>query len=97
VALAAAKIDLADDGRSLSGEDRARLAQVAQAYKNGSAGVRVIGHSRAAGIDGFDDALDHANAVAQALTQLGVPAGSITVEAKPGSSGRGLAEVQVEN
>jgi outer membrane protein OmpA-like peptidoglycan-associated protein len=107
VTLAAAEIGFAADG-SLSSDDRKRLADVAEMAKDGDAKVRIIGYGRQGrGPDAvqqelasFDAALDRANAAAQALAKLGVPASRITVQVAPelrdGGLAAGRAEVLIE-
>jgi len=99
VTLVAAEIDFAGDGKTLSAEDNQRLAEAAKLQKQGGGSLRVIGYARrgygpdAAREDlaGFGTALDQANAVAQALAKLGVPASRITVQAAPADLAGGLA------
>ncbi len=106
--LQAAEIAFAGDGTVLSAEDNQRLAEVAKLQKQGGGSLRIIGYARRGyGADAARDqlqsfgvALDRANAVAQALAKLGVPAGRITVQAAPeeavGGLGAGQAEVLLD-
>jgi outer membrane protein OmpA-like peptidoglycan-associated protein len=108
VTLQAAEIGFAGDGKTLSAEDNQHLAEAAKLQKQGGGSLRVIGYARrgygpdAAREDlaSFGAALDRANAVAQALTKLGVPASRITVQAAPeqvaAGLGAGAAEVLLE-
>ena len=107
VTMAAAEIGFAADG-ALSADDRKRLADVAGMLKDGGGKVRIIGYGREGrGPDAvqqelasFDMALDRANAAAQALAKLGVPASRITVQVAPelrdGGLEAGRAEVLLE-
>jgi outer membrane protein OmpA-like peptidoglycan-associated protein len=96
VTVSAAEIDFTGDGRTLSAQDGTRLAEVAQLYKQSGGSLRVIGHGGGAGnIASFDEALDRANAVVQALTKLGIPASRITVQTAA-EGGRAGAEVLVD-
>lgn len=96
VTVTAAEIDFAGDGRTLSARDGTRLAEVAELYKQNAGSLRVVGHGGGAGdIASFDEALDRANAVAQALAKLGIPASRITVQTAA-ETGRAGAEVLVD-
>lgn len=106
--LQAAEIAFAGDGSALSAEDNQHLVEVAKLQKQGGGSLRIIGYARRAyGADAARDqlqsfgvALDRANAVAQALAKLGVPANRITVQAEPedamGGSSTGQAEVLLD-
>jgi outer membrane protein OmpA-like peptidoglycan-associated protein len=97
------RIAFAGDGTDLSAEDQKRLAAVAGRQKQGDDAVRVIGYGGAGSgadaaqqkLQSFGTALDRANAVAAALTKLGVPAGRITVQTAPPAAGNGTAAGQV--
>ncbi|HUH84964.1 MAG TPA: OmpA family protein [Stellaceae bacterium] len=96
VTVTAAEIDFAGDGRTLSAQDGTRLAAVVQLYKQSGGSLRVIGHGGGAGnIASFDEALDRANAVAQALAKAGIPPNRITVQTAA-EAGRAGAEVLVD-
>jgi outer membrane protein OmpA-like peptidoglycan-associated protein len=81
------------------------LSDIAGLYKQSGGRIRVIGHAEeTAGGGGdavqrqvasLDLALDRANAVAQALAALGVPANAISVEAAPTHSGSELPRAEV--
>jgi outer membrane protein OmpA-like peptidoglycan-associated protein len=87
VAFAAGSSDLADTQRSA-------LAEIAGLYKQTGGQIRIVGHAEPGRssdairqrIAGLDLALDRANAVAQALAKLGVPAREIRVEAAPATA-----------
>lgn len=87
VAFAPGSSDLAETQRSA-------LAEIAGLYKQTGGDIRIVGHSEPGHsndairqrIAGLDLALDRANAVAQALTKMGVPANNIRVEAAPAST-----------
>ncbi|MGH7012890.1 MAG: OmpA family protein [Stellaceae bacterium] len=98
VAFAQGSADLAETQRSA-------LAEIAGLYKQTGGEIRIVGHSEPGHssdairqrIAGLDLALDRANAVAQALARLGVPAHNIRVEAAPASAAeRPRAEVFME-
>jgi outer membrane protein OmpA-like peptidoglycan-associated protein len=104
ITLAAAELTFAADGKTLTPEDNRELAEVARLYKEGGGRLRIIGYGRpgqrpdaaAQELAGFDAALDRANAAAQALAKLGVPASRITIQAAPAFAAAGPAEGQVE-
>lgn len=87
VAFGAGSSDLAETQRSA-------LAEIAGLYKQTGGQIRIVGHAEPGQssdairqrIAGLDLALDRANAVAQALARLGVPARDIRVEAAPASA-----------
>jgi outer membrane protein OmpA-like peptidoglycan-associated protein len=97
IMIEAAEIGFVADGTVLSAEDNEHLAEVVRMYRQGGARLRVVGYGgRGTGaaaaqqeLISFGTALDRANAVAQALTKLGVPAGHITVQAAPEPSDSG--------
>lgn len=98
VAFAPGSSDLAETQRSA-------LAEIAGLYKQTGGDIRIVGHSEPGHsndairqrIAGLDLALDRANAVAQALTKMGVPAHNIRVEAAPvGTQEQPRAEVFME-
>ncbi len=79
------------------------LSDIAGLYKQAGGRIRVVGHAEqiASGdavqqqVASLDLALDRANAVAQALVVLGVPANAIVVEAAPSRSGTELPRAEV--
>ena len=79
------------------------LSDIAGLYKQAGGRVRVVGHAeeKAGGdpvqqqVASLDLALDRANAVAQALVVLGVPANAIAVEAAPTHGGSELPRAEV--
>lgn len=79
------------------------LSDIAGLYKQAGGRIRVIGHAeQGTGGDpvqqqvaSLDLALDRANAVAQALAALGVPANAISVEAAPTHGGSELPRAEV--
>jgi outer membrane protein OmpA-like peptidoglycan-associated protein len=79
------------------------LSDIAGLYKQAGGRIRVVGHAEQnAGGDAvqqqvasLDLALDRANAVAQALAALGVPANAISVEAAPSHSGNEVPRAEV--
>jgi outer membrane protein OmpA-like peptidoglycan-associated protein len=104
VTLAAAEISFAGDGKTLSADDKQRLAEVAKLYKQGAGALRVVGYGRRGHgadaaqqeLDGFGEAMDRAATVAQALAKLGVPPGRITIQTAPELVGGGLAAGRAE-
>ncbi|HZL58683.1 MAG TPA: OmpA family protein [Stellaceae bacterium] len=76
---------------AMSAAHRGALSEIAGLYKQAGGKLRVIGHAEKVGGDDpvqqriamLDLALDRANAVANALVEMGVPANEITVEAAP--------------
>jgi len=87
VAFAAGSSDLVETQRSA-------LAEIAGLHKQTGGQVRIVGHAEPGRssdairqrIAGLDLALDRANAVAQALARLGIPARDIRVEAAPATA-----------
>jgi outer membrane protein OmpA-like peptidoglycan-associated protein len=73
---------------------RSALAEIAGLYKQTGGQIRIVGHAEPGRnkdaaqqrIAALDLALDRANAVAQALAKLGVPARAIQIEAAPASA-----------
>jgi outer membrane protein OmpA-like peptidoglycan-associated protein len=73
---------------------RSALAEIAGLYKQTGGQIRIIGHAEPGHstdavrqrLAALDLALDRANAVAQALAKLGVPARAIQIEAAPASA-----------
>jgi len=104
IAVSVGAITFAPGSAALPATDNS-LSQIAGLYKQTGGRIRVVGHSEpaAAGsspaqqqVADLDLALDRANAVAQALAQMGVPANEISVEAAPikvGTSDTPRAEV----
>jgi len=81
------------------------IAGIVKAYNENGGTIRIIGHGEAGGSDaavtGLNLALDRAQAVGVALTNSGVPAKDIAVEAAPVAARGGndvpRAEVYLEN
>jgi outer membrane protein OmpA-like peptidoglycan-associated protein len=102
---AVAEVAFAEDSAMLGALERDRLRQIVPQHAGGV--FRIVGHSppprgpdALAHLASFNIALDRANAVASALTEAGVPAAQIRVEAAPpareaGPAGR-RATVYVE-
>ena len=92
IAVSVGDITFAPGSAALPATDSS-LSQIAGLYKQTGGRIRVVGHSEPAAAAGsspaqqqvadLDLALDRANAVAQALAQMGVPANEISVEAAP--------------
>lgn len=89
----------------LSDKLRDTIASVVKLHNENGGTIRIVGHGEASGsnaaMTGFTLALDRAQAVAVALTDSGVPAKDISVEAAP-VTGRGgndvpRAEIYLEN
>ena len=99
-----AEVKFAADSTTLSAEDRQTLDKVVPLYQQNPGKVRVVGYAgvgnrSADQLDSFRAALDRAQAVAAALTQDGIPADKIAVEAAPAGAGRveSRAEVLLEH
>ena len=99
-----AEVKFTADSTSLSAEDRQTLDKVVPLYRQNPGTVRVVGYAgvgnrSADQLDSFRAALDRAQAVAAALTQDGIPADKIAVEAAPAGAGRveSRAEVLLEH
>lgn len=102
VSVSVGDIAFAEGSSDLAETQRSALAEIAGLYKQTGGEVRIVGHAEPGHssdairqrIAGLDLALDRANAVAQALTRMGVPPRDIRVEAAPASaSERPRAEV----
>lgn len=94
-----AEVKFAADSTTLSDEDRQTLGKVVPLYRQNPGKVRVVGYAGAGSgaaeqLNSFRAALDRAQAVATALTEAGIPADKIAVEAAP--SGSDLAESRAE-
>lgn len=97
-------VSFSGGGTTLGAEDRRSLADVATLYKQNGGTVRVVGYGRRGygaeaaqqELASFGQALDRAQAVAQALTKLGVPSRRIVVEASPEPAGGGVGGEQAE-
>ncbi|MDE2229850.1 MAG: OmpA family protein [Alphaproteobacteria bacterium] len=98
-------VAFAPGSASLPEAQRSALTEIAGLYRQTHGQIRVVGHAEPGhGTDaaqqriaGLDLALDRANAVAQALSKLGVPATDIRIEAAPASTeARSRAEVFME-
>ncbi len=99
-----AQINFAANSTSLSNADRQSLGGIVKLYRSHSGKVRVIGYSGVGSsadqqLNGFQAALDRAQAVADALAKAGIPADKILVEAAPtgNDSGQSRAEVLFEH
>ena len=102
VSLQAAEINFASNGLTLTPDDDRRLADVIKLYDKHGGLVRVVGYGRRGfGADAaqqelasFSKAIERANVVARALTQLGLASNRIVVQAAP--IGDGLGEDRAE-
>jgi outer membrane protein OmpA-like peptidoglycan-associated protein len=91
ISVSVGDITFATGSAALSAAHRGPLSEIAGLYKQAGGKVRVVGHAERGSdgdaasqqVAGLDLALDRANAVAQALADLGVPANEISVEAAP--------------
>ena len=99
-----AEIKFAADTTTLSQEDRQTLEHVATLYQQNPGKVRIVGYAGAGSganeqLNSFRAALDRAQSVAAALTQAGIPADKIAVEAAPSeaSTSESRAEVLLEH
>jgi len=105
VSVSVGDVVFAQGSSDLAETQRSALAEIAGLYKQTGGDIRIVGHSEPGHsndairqrIAGLDLALDRANAVAQALTKMGVPAHNIRVEAAPaGAQEQPRAEVFME-
>jgi outer membrane protein OmpA-like peptidoglycan-associated protein len=101
---AVAEIKFGADSTSLSDKDRQTLETVLPMYQQNPGKVRIVGYAGAASgaveqLNSYRAALDRAQVVAAALTQAGIPADKIQVEAAPADArpGEGRAEVLLEH
>ena len=99
-----AEIKFVANTTTLSQEDRQSLAQVSTLYQQNPGRVRIVGYAGAGSgaaeqLNSFRAALDRAQSVAAALTEAGVPADKIAVEAAPSeaSTTESRAEVLLEH
>jgi len=94
VSVSVGDVAFAQGSSDLAETQRSALADIASLYKRTGGEIRIVGHSEPGHsndairqrIAALDLALDRANAVAQALTKMGVPAHDIRVEAAPANS-----------
>jgi outer membrane protein OmpA-like peptidoglycan-associated protein len=101
----AADVSFAPGSAFLSGALRGTIAELVKLHNDDGGTIRIVGHGEATGSDagmtGLTLALDRAQAVAVALTDGGVPAKDIAVEAAPVAARGGndipRAEVYIEN
>jgi outer membrane protein OmpA-like peptidoglycan-associated protein len=100
-----AEISFATGSAFLSGALRGTVAEIVKIHNESGGMIRIVGHGEATGKDaamaGLTLALDRAQAVAVALTDSGIPAKDIAVEAAPvlakGGADAPRAEVYIEN
>jgi outer membrane protein OmpA-like peptidoglycan-associated protein len=98
-----AEVDFVGSSTTLDIAGRQELERIVPLYRREPAKVRVIGYagvgnSAVAQLNGFQTALDRAHAVAAVLSQAGIPANKILVEAAPADqdTGQGRAEILFE-
>lgn len=105
VSVSVGDVVFAQGSSDLAETQRSALSEIAGLYKQTGGDIRIVGHSEPGHsndairqrLAGLDLALDRANAVAQALTKMGVPAHNIRVEAAPvGAQEQPRAEVFME-
>jgi len=99
-----AEVKFTADSTALSADDRQTLDKVVPLYQQNPGKVRVVGYAGAGSgaadqLNSFRAALDRAQAVAAALTEDGIPADKIAVEAAPSGAGQveSRAEVLLEH
>lgn len=103
-----AAIAFADGSTALTDAERNQLSEIAAMQRDSGGAIRIIGHAQpTAGANAADRqiatftlALNRAKTVAQVLSNEGVPAQSLVVEASPnhaGDAGSSSAEVFVEH
>jgi len=96
-------ITFAAGSSSLTPAGNGPLSEIAGLYKQSGGRVRVVGHAELGTggdpvqqqVASLDLALDRANAVAQALAQMGVPPNEISVEAAPTRGANDVARAEV--
>ena len=91
-----AQINFAADSTTLSDADRQSLGAIVPLYRRDPGKVRVIGYTGVGNsadqqLNGFQAALDRAQAVAAALAKAGIPRDKILVEAAPVGEDSGKA------
>jgi outer membrane protein OmpA-like peptidoglycan-associated protein len=97
-----AEIEFVKDETRLTDADGRRLPVVVRLYQENGGTVRIVGYGRRGygpdaaqqELQSFSRAIDRANAVAQALVKLGIPANNMIVQAAP--IGDGLGEDRAE-
>jgi len=99
-----AEIKFAAESTRLSEDGRRAVENVVPLYQQNPGRVRIVGYAGAGSgaaeqLNSFRTALDRAQAVAAALTQAGIPADKIAVEAAPSDAGwvESRAEVLLEH
>ena len=99
-----AQINFAANSTTLSDADRQSLGAIVPLYRRDPGKVRVIGYTGVGNtadqqLNGFQAALDRAQAVAAALAKAGIPRDKILIEAAPvgEDSGQSRAEVLLEH
>jgi outer membrane protein OmpA-like peptidoglycan-associated protein len=102
VATSVADITFAAGSKTLDKADRAAIDRVSALYRQKPGKLRIVGYAGIGVGDpltSFRAALDHAQTVAAALANTGVPADKISVEAAPSKTGRegNHAEVLIEH
>jgi outer membrane protein OmpA-like peptidoglycan-associated protein len=103
ISVSVGDISFASGSSTLSGAQRSTLAEIAGLYKQTGGKIRVVGHAERQpskdlmqqSIAMLNLSLDRANAVAQALTQMGVPATDITIQAAPEKGGQEIPRAEV--
>lgn len=99
VGTSVAEVKFAADSSTLSDEGRQILEKVVPLYQQNPGRVRIVGYAGAGSgaaeqLNSFRAALDRAQAVATALTEAGIPADKIAVEAAP--AGADVVESRAE-
>jgi len=103
ISVSVGDITFAPGSHDLSAAHRGTLSEIAGLYKQAGGKIRVVGHAEPQGgadpvkqrIAVLNLSLDRANAVAAALTQMGVPASDITVEAAAQRGGQEIPRAEV--
>lgn len=94
VTVSVGDITFAQGSSDLTATQHQALAEIAGLYRQSGGQIRIVGHAEpghssdamSQRIAGLDLALDRANAVAQALAKLGVPAHAIQIAAAPATT-----------
>jgi outer membrane protein OmpA-like peptidoglycan-associated protein len=102
-----AEIEFTSGETQLSAADNERLSAVVSLFQENGGTIRIVGYGRRGygpdaaqqELQSFSKAIDRANAIAQALAKLGIPANNIVVQAAPIGDGLGedRAEIMLEH
>lgn len=101
-----ATLDIPASASGPASQDRAQIERVAALYRDNPGTVRVIGYAAGPAVGGgvgggdplasYHAALVHAQAVARALAEAGIPAGRIQTEAAPAAGARAAGRIAIQ-